>query len=92
MALLRLEQLYPFPGAELARALAPYRKLDTLIWAQEETLNQGAWHFLRDELAGLAPAGIVWQPVARAVTAAGACSSLALHRREQAALIAQALG
>lgn len=92
VALLRLEQLYPFPRAELARALAAYRNLDTLIWAQEETLNQGAWHFLRDALTELAPAGIVWQPVARAVTAAGACSSVALHRREQAALIAQALG
>ncbi|MCE4536573.1 2-oxoglutarate dehydrogenase E1 component [Pelomonas sp. P7] len=91
VALVRLEQLYPFPQAELAAVLARYPRLARLTWAQEETLNQGAWHFVRDDLAALAPGGLAWRPEARAVTAAGACSSQAVHRREQAALIARAL-
>jgi 2-oxoglutarate dehydrogenase E1 component len=91
VALLRLEQLYPFPEAELAAVLARYPRLQRLTWAQEETLNQGAWQFVRDELAALAPARLAWRPVARAITAAGACASQQLHRREQEALIARAL-
>ncbi|MEE8617253.1 MAG: 2-oxoglutarate dehydrogenase E1 component, partial [Roseateles sp.] len=71
VALLRIEQLYPFPAAELAAALSRYRRAETLVWAQEEALNQGAWHHVRDELAPLAPPGRAWQPVARAVTASG---------------------
>jgi len=91
VALVRLEQLYPFPRSELSAVLARYPGLTSLVWAQEETLNQGAWHFVRDELAELAPAGPAWRPVARAVTAAGATSSAQVHRREQAELIARAL-
>ncbi len=92
VALARLEQLYPFPQAEVAALLARYPALEQLVWAQEETLNQGAWHFVRDELSALTPAGLNWQVVAREVTAAGAGSSLPLHRQQQARLIAQALG
>ncbi|HEY8876539.1 MAG TPA: 2-oxoglutarate dehydrogenase E1 component, partial [Roseateles sp.] len=91
VALVSLEQLYPFPRAELAAVLARYSKLESLVWAQEETLNQGAWHFVRDDLAELAPGGLCWRPVARAVTAAGACSSQPLHGRQQAELIARVL-
>lgn len=90
-ALVRLEQLYPFPRAELAAMLTRYGNLELLVWAQEETLNQGAWHFVRDDLAELAPGNLAWRPVARAVTAAGACSSQALHSRQQAELIARVL-
>jgi 2-oxoglutarate dehydrogenase E1 component len=91
VALIRLEQLYPFPRAELSAVLARYRGLTSLVWAQEETLNQGAWHYVRDELAELAPQAQAWRPVARAVTAAGATSSAQLHRQQQAELIARAL-
>jgi 2-oxoglutarate dehydrogenase E1 component len=91
VALVRLEQLYPFPHAELAAVLARYPRLDSLAWVQEETLNQGAWHFVRDDLAALAPQGLAWRPVARDVTAAGACSSLPMHERQQAELITRAL-
>ncbi|HEY9109232.1 MAG TPA: 2-oxoglutarate dehydrogenase E1 component [Roseateles sp.] len=91
VALLRLEQLYPFPRAELTAVLARYTHLESLVWAQEETLNQGAWQHVRDELAALAPQGLAWRPFAREVTASGACSSVPLHERQQAELIARAL-
>ncbi|MFW6092534.1 MAG: 2-oxoglutarate dehydrogenase E1 component [Pseudomonadota bacterium] len=44
VAIIRLEQLYPFPEAELARIIAPYRALKEVIWCQEEPMNQGAWY------------------------------------------------
>jgi 2-oxoglutarate dehydrogenase E1 component len=44
VAIVRLEQLYPFPEPELAAALGPYRKLKDVIWCQEEPMNQGAWY------------------------------------------------
>jgi 2-oxoglutarate dehydrogenase E1 component len=92
VALLRLEQFYPFPRATLATMLARYANLRTLVWAQEENKNQGAWAFLRDELAALCPPGAALEDVARPVTASGATSSLAVHQREQRELVARALG
>ena len=44
VALVRLEQLYPFPEAELAATLAPYKRLGSVVWCQEEPMNQGAWY------------------------------------------------
>jgi 2-oxoglutarate dehydrogenase E1 component len=44
VAIIRLEQLYPFPEAELGAVLAPYRNLKDVVWCQEEPMNQGAWY------------------------------------------------
>ncbi|RLA15548.1 MAG: 2-oxoglutarate dehydrogenase E1 component, partial [Gammaproteobacteria bacterium] len=55
VALLRIEQLYPFPLAEARTALARYTNARQVVWAQEEPQNQGAWyssqHHLRNSLA-----------------------------------------
>src|SRR6185503_1011778 len=48
VALLRLEQLYPFPAEALARALERYPRSAELVWAQEEPSNMGAWRFVRE--------------------------------------------
>ena len=45
VAILRLEQIYPFPEKTLTRELAPYRNAE-LVWCQEEPENMGAWNFL----------------------------------------------
>ena len=92
VALLRLEQFHPFPQPALARILARYRGVRTLVWAQEENRNQGAWGFVRDELAALSPPGVVLHGVARPSTASGATSSVAIHRRQQRDLVARAMG
>ena len=92
VAIVRLEQLYPFPQAELGAVLQRYPQLSELVWAQEETRNQGAWAFVRDDLADACPTGAVLSEVSRAVTAAGAVSSQAVHQRQQQALVARALG
>ena len=44
VAIVRLEQLFPFPEAEMATTLAPYRVLRHVVWCQEEPMNQGAWY------------------------------------------------
>jgi 2-oxoglutarate dehydrogenase E1 component len=92
VAIVRIEQLYPFPQAELGAVLQRYPQLRELVWAQEETRNQGAWAFVRDDLADACPRGAVLSEVSRAVTAAGAVSSQAVHQRQQQALVARALG
>ena len=44
VAVLRVEQLYPYPREDLARAIAPYKRLRRVVWCQEEPMNQGAWY------------------------------------------------
>jgi len=57
--IVRIEQLYPFPHDDLDAVLAPYRKIKTAVWCQEEPMNQGAWycsqHHMRQALGRLSP-------------------------------------
>lgn len=53
VALIRIEQLYPFPDQELAEILAPYAHVKEWVWCQEEPENQGAWSKLRDDFNAL---------------------------------------
>ena len=46
VALIRLEQIYPFPEKTLAFALKPYTKAQQVVWCQEEPENNGAWTFV----------------------------------------------
>jgi 2-oxoglutarate dehydrogenase E1 component len=91
-ALIRIEQLYPFPKRELADALAEFSNLREVVWAQEEDRNQGAWRFVREELEEVLPAGCRLSDVCRTATASGAHSSLKGHQQEQRRLVAAALG
>ena len=91
-AVVRVEQLHPFPRDALAAVLRRYPSMQDLVWVQEETRNQGAWLFIRDELDALRPPGVRLAEVSREVTAAGATASPVIHRRQQAALVERALG
>ncbi len=59
VALVRIEQLYPFPEQALEQALKPYVNLEDVVWCQEEPMNQGAWycsqHHMRRVLSNLNP-------------------------------------
>jgi 2-oxoglutarate dehydrogenase E1 component len=55
VALVRIEQLYPFPGDEYQAIIARYPNLVDVVWCQEEPQNQGAWHQIRHRLQDLAP-------------------------------------
>ncbi len=91
VAILRLEQLYPFPAAELRQALAAYPQTAQLVWCQEEPRNQGAWRQIRewlDEALGDRPIGYA----GRAESASTAAGYAKVHADEQAAVVQTALG
>jgi 2-oxoglutarate dehydrogenase E1 component len=95
VAILRLEQMYPFPENTLARALAPYAKAD-VVWCQEEPENMGAWTFVdrRIEKVLLRLDGKARRPayIGRQAAASPATGLTRTHQAEQAALVAEALG
>jgi 2-oxoglutarate dehydrogenase E1 component len=90
-ALVRIEQLYPFPHDALATVLGGFEKLVEVVWAQEEDRNQGAWRFVREELEQVLPPGCRLRDVCRTSTASGAHSSIKAHRHEQCRLVAATL-
>ncbi|MEB3197761.1 MAG: 2-oxoglutarate dehydrogenase E1 component [Candidatus Sericytochromatia bacterium] len=91
VALVRIEQLYPFPSRRIVTELATYAGAKTIVWAQEEPQNNGAWGTIRDELeAALAP-GQTLRYAGRPRAASPAVGSTARHNEQQAALIEQAL-
>jgi 2-oxoglutarate dehydrogenase E1 component len=51
VAIVRIEQLYPFPWDEIARIVKPYRKAGSVVWVQEESRNRGPWRFVQNRLA-----------------------------------------
>src|SRR4029453_4936573 len=94
--IVRIEQLYPFPSEPLLKRLKAIPKLETLVWAQEEPKNNGAWFFVEPLLETcLADAGFTAMrpqypgPPPSASPATGLAKR---HAAEQAALIAAALG
>jgi 2-oxoglutarate dehydrogenase E1 component len=88
--LLRVEQLYPFPGDIVAEYAAGFPGLEEIVWAQEEPKNAGAWSFV----APLIEAALGKRPqyAGRAAAAATATGLMRRHNAEQAKLIAEALG
>ena len=62
---MRVEQLYPFPAAELAQVFAAYPAATEVSWVQEEPANMGAWRALRHRFEAVVPAGHTLRFVAR---------------------------
>jgi 2-oxoglutarate dehydrogenase E1 component len=91
VAILRLEQLYPFPEKTLTRELAPYRNAE-LVWCQEEPENAGAWTFVDRRLEKALGGGRRPRYVGREAAASPATGSARAHAAQQAALVAEALG
>ncbi len=92
VAILRVEQLYPWPGEELATALAPYAGLEHAVWVQEEPRNMGGWSFVREQIDESPVAGVALRYAGRPAYAAPAGGSMRVHRKRQGELIAQAFG
>ncbi len=89
VALVRVEQLYPYPRTAIRSILERYGNAAEVVWAQEEPKNQGAWSFINPFLAedvanaGRTPLAYVGRPPA----ASPATGSFKVHQQEQAALI-----
>ncbi|HEX4629647.1 MAG TPA: 2-oxoglutarate dehydrogenase E1 component [Chthoniobacterales bacterium] len=87
-AIIRVEQLYPLAETKLREAMKPFPKTAKLIWCQEESQNMGAWSFMEPRLWALFGRKIIY--AGRNASASPAVGSLAIHKREQAQLIADA--
>jgi len=91
IALVRVEQLYPFPEEAFRSVLAAYPQADTFVWAQEEPMNQGAWYQTLHHLNHCAPAGRRFHYAGRPAAAAPASGYASRHRAELEALLNDAL-
>jgi 2-oxoglutarate dehydrogenase E1 component len=92
VAILRIEQLYPFPEDLLRTLLARFPNAREFVWCQEEPMNQGAWFPSQHHLRACLPAGAEIQYAGRAMLAAPAVGYHALHIKQQHELVSAALG
>ncbi|HWU76822.1 MAG TPA: 2-oxoglutarate dehydrogenase E1 component [Rhodanobacter sp.] len=91
VALVRVEQLYPFPRPEVSAELDKYPSAREVIWCQEEPMNQGAWFQIRHHLQACTGAKHSLSYAGRARSPAPAAGHHNTHVAEQAALVEQAL-
>jgi 2-oxoglutarate dehydrogenase E1 component len=91
VAVVRLEQLYPFPSQILRETLAKYPNAKELVWAQEEPQNMGGWTFINERLENLLPGCERPRYVGRLSSASPATGSYSIHQKEQSELVAEAL-
>jgi 2-oxoglutarate dehydrogenase E1 component len=88
VAIIRIEQLYPFPMKQFEAVLKKYSKAKEIIWAQEEPENMGAWNYLLRKLRHVPNFDVV----ARSESGSPATGSSKRHAVEQKALIEKVLG
>ncbi|MHA6196336.1 2-oxoglutarate dehydrogenase E1 component [Pseudomonas wadenswilerensis] len=93
IAIVRIEQLYPFPEDDLVEILAPYTELKNVVWCQEEPMNQGAWyssqHHMR-RILGRHNKALVLEYAGRDASAAPACGYASMHAEQQEKLLQDA--
>ncbi|MBW3543790.1 MAG: 2-oxoglutarate dehydrogenase E1 component, partial [Planctomycetes bacterium] len=92
VAVIRLEQLYPFPADDLRSVLAKYPDGTKLRWVQEEPRNMGAWRFVRARLGSRAFRRLPLGSICRPPSASPATGSKTSHQLEQDKLLAEAFG
>ena len=90
VAILRLEQQYPFPHDEYKSEVAKYPKATEVVWCQEEPQNQGAWYRLRAYLRSDIDANKVLWFAGRPISASPAVGYSAMHNVEQKQLVEDA--
>ncbi len=91
VAIVRIEELYPFPTEEYARVVGRYRNAKEVVWCQEEPQNQGAWYQIRHRLQEPLTERHQLFYAGRPGAAAPASGIHALHVRQQQALVSAAL-
>ena len=91
LAIIRVEQLYPFPRVEVSAELDKYSAAKEVVWCQEEPMNQGAWFQIRHHLQACINSKHRLSYAGRTRSPAPATGHLKTHAAEQAALVEQAL-
>ena len=86
-AIIRIEQIYPFPGAQITKALKSFTKLEQIIWAQEEPKNMGAYFSIAPKLQELmyknGTSNLSFRYIGRDERASPAIGNPHLHKQEQ---------
>ena len=91
IAIIRIEQLYPFPEKELQEALVDFQHVKQFVWCQEEPQNQGAWYCSQHHFRAAIPEGTNLTYAGRSASAAPAVGYMSVHVKEQQALVNEAL-
>lgn len=91
VAIIRIEQLYPFPNKALQAALQDYAHVLDFVWCQEEPLNQGAWYCSQHHFREIIPPGATLGYVGRPASASPAVGYLYVHQKQQQDLVNEAL-
>lgn len=94
-AIIRVEQLHPFPWEEVRNNLNRYAHVDDVVWCQEESLNDGAWSFARTRLEAIFDTTQQHQGrrvrfAGRQATPSVATGFMTEHRAQEAALLKEA--
>ncbi|WP_343656179.1 2-oxoglutarate dehydrogenase E1 component [Paraburkholderia caribensis] len=79
IALIRVEQLYPFPAKQISSELERYPDLKSVVWCQEESKNQGSWNFVLEQLLGIVKAPATLRYVGPEATASTAPGYKSMH-------------
>lgn len=92
VAIIRVEQLYPFPEEVLREVMKPYQHVKDVIWCQEEPKNQGAWYNSQHHFRDCLNKDQVLDYAGRAASASPAAGYMSVHVKEQKDLVKHALG
>ena len=91
VAVVRLEQFYPFPASRLSEIFASYPDASEIVWTQEEPQNMGGWTFVDSRLRAIVPGNATLHYIGREASASPATGSYAIHGLEQNQIVSDSL-
>ncbi|CCG86631.1 2-oxoglutarate dehydrogenase E1 component [Erwinia piriflorinigrans] len=91
VAIVRIEQLYPFPHKAVQDVLKQYSHVHDFVWCQEEPLNQGAWYCSQHHFREIVPFGASLRYAGRPASASPAVGYMSVHQQQQQDLVNDAL-
>lgn len=91
VAIIRIEQLYPFPEQELKELLAKYKQAKKVVWCQEEPKNQGAWYCTAHNIHSCLSEGQTLEFIGRESSSSPAVGYYSMHIEQQNMLVKQAI-
>ena len=92
VAIIRLEQFYPFPETGLSAIFDRYPNANEIVWAQEEPKNMGGWSFVEPRIEQIIPESSRFIYVGRDASPSPATGSYTIHGLEQKRIVDEALG
>ncbi|EEX6264254.1 2-oxoglutarate dehydrogenase E1 component, partial [Escherichia coli] len=91
VAIVRIEQLYPFPHKAMQEVLQQFAHVKDFVWCQEEPLNQGAWYCSQHHFREVIPFGASLRYAGRPASASPAVGYMSVHQKQQQDLVNDAL-